>query len=232
MSLKLASLIPQYEGLLIDLNCHVSCGSLLTVIFPQIVLEYFYNSNQQESHDIIDVFIYYDNFPTYVSQRSSSDILQQYQTIIIIIWHYDNYQKMEFKCFRVAEPFSYLHRGAIEPCRFKVFLLPSPLFSTFQSHKPLQHMELKFTLGNSHYCSLCWDCWDFPDFCLVLLMIYKSSQLSLPEGGISWPTHQKLSLLVSLPSWIFVSALSLSFSKITSPPLFFYLLIVCFCHPH
>ena len=62
VSLKLVSLISQYEDLLIDLNCHASCGSLPTVMVPQIILAYFYDINQYDSHDIIDVCIYYDSF--------------------------------------------------------------------------------------------------------------------------------------------------------------------------
>lgn len=105
VSLKLGSLIPQYGGLLIDLHCHVSCGSLLTKIFPKTILEYFYNNNPYDSHDIIDVCVCHDSFPTYVSKRSSSDI-SQYQTITIIIWHCDNCQIVKFKYFKVDETFS------------------------------------------------------------------------------------------------------------------------------
>lgn len=93
------SLIPQYGALLIDLHCHVRCGKT----FPKTILEYFYISNPYESHDIVDVCVCYDNFLTYVSERSSSDV-SQYQTITIIIWHCDNCQA-KFTRFKVDETF-------------------------------------------------------------------------------------------------------------------------------
>lgn len=63
----------------------IDYGCLSTAMAPKIILEYFYNSHQHELYDIINVYTYYDNFPTSVSHRSCSDILQQYQTITIII---------------------------------------------------------------------------------------------------------------------------------------------------
>lgn len=96
VSLKLVSLILQYEGLLIDLNCHVSFCPPPTMIFPKIILEYFYNGYQYKSHDIIDVHIYYD-FPAYVSQITIP--------IAMSLCHYNNHQAMEFKGFKVGKPF-------------------------------------------------------------------------------------------------------------------------------
>lgn len=81
-------------------------------------------------------------------------------------------------------------------------------FSVSQSLKPLKHIKLKSTLVHSDGISGI-----FQNFARFLLIIHKSAQLSLPDRSISWPKHQKWSLLVPLPCWIFVSELLLIFSK-------------------
>lgn len=105
-----------------------------------------------------------------------------------------------------------------------------PLFNIGQSHKPQQHIKLKFTLGNLHHCSLCWDCWGFPDCSLVLLIIHKSTQLPLPEEVLPEQPIKSCPFLDHYPVEFLTRHSYYNFLKFFF--FFFNLLIVCFSHLH
>lgn len=102
------------------------------------------------------------------------------------------------------------HTGSIP---IHVFPLPYPVQCISVPQAPQTHqsssllLEICITVHSDGIAGI------FHNFARFLLIIHNSAQLSLPDRSISWPKHQKWSLLVPLPCWIFVSELLLIFSK-------------------